>query len=307
MAFDPVAYVNHVMDGYISNVTPLEEMFYVKGKVAIVTGGTSGLGFCIAQRLCQGGANVVITGSSDAKAEKAMGLLHQAGYENVSFCKTDVRSEKDVENMLDFTVKTYGTVDILVTSAAVWGFAHVYDMPEEEFMRVVDVNLNGTFRCVKHVSKHMVDHGIQGKIVLIASNSALLSQPVFGGYVHYVASKGGVIAMTQEVAKELKRYGIMVNCVAPGGMETPGGINNRVCKALTEEQQAEMNKELRVAKMDEVPSADSVAIVAYALCTKMADGMTGEHVVVDRGMLRNIFWRQPAIQQYPPEETPAEH
>lgn len=300
MAFDPVAYVNNVMRGYITDVAPLEDMFFVKGKVAIVTGGTSGLGFCIAQRLCQGGAKVVIAGSTEEKGEVAMNLLREAGYSDVAFCKTDVRKEADVENLVNFAAQTYGSVDILVSSGAVWSFAHVYDMPESEFQRVIDVNLTGAFRCAKHVSKYMIEHGIQGKIVLISSNCAYLTQPVFGGYVHYVASKGGVIAMTQEIAKELKRYGIMVNCVAPGGMATPGGVNNRVVKSLDEEKQAEMNVELRIAKMDEVPSADSVAIVAYTLCTRVADGMTGEHVIVDRGMVRNIVGHQPAIQEYPP-------
>lgn len=301
MAFDSVSYINNVMKSYITDTLPLEDMFYVQDKVAVVTGGTSGLGFCIAQRLCQGGAKVVIAGSTAEKGEIAMSLLKEAGYTSVSFCKTDVRQERDVENLVNYAVQTYGSLDILVSSGAVWSFAHVYDMPEEEFKRVIDVNLAGAFRCVKHVSKYMVEQGIKGKIVLISSNCAYMTQPVFGGYVHYVASKGGVIAMTQEVAKELKRYDIMVNCVAPGGMATPGGINNRVVRTLPEEKQAEMNLELRIAKMDEVPSADSVAIVAYALCTRVADGMTGEHIVVDRGMMRNILCRQPAIQEYPPD------
>lgn len=136
MAFDPVAYVNNVMRGYITDVAPLEDMFFVKGKVAIVTGGTSGLGFCIAQRLCQGGAKVVIAGSTEEKGEVAMNLLREAGYSDVAFCKTDVRKEADVENLVNFAAQTYGSVDILVSSGAVWSFAHVYDMPESEFQRV---------------------------------------------------------------------------------------------------------------------------------------------------------------------------
>jgi NAD(P)-dependent dehydrogenase (short-subunit alcohol dehydrogenase family) len=192
-------------------------------------------------------------------------------------------------------------VDILVTASGVWGFAHVYDLPEKDFMNIVDLNLTGTFRCAKHVSRYMIEHKIPGKMVFVSSNAAWLSQPVFGGYAHYVASKGGVVAMTQEIAKELKRYGIMVNSVAPGGMWTPGTLTNGVSADLPPEKQQELNREIMVQKGDSVPTADSVAIVVYGLCTKMADGMTGECVVADSGHMRNIVSHQPAIEAYPPQ------
>ena len=301
MNYDPAAISAQIMRGYIDDTLPLEEMLYVKGKVAIVTGGTSGLGFCVAQRLCQGGAKVVIAGSTEAKGETAIKLLKEKDYE-VTFCKTDVRKEEEVKHLVDFTAETFGSVDILVTSGGSWSFAHVYDMPEEEFTRVIDINLTGAFRCAKHVSGYMIEHKIQGKIVLVSSNSAYLSQPIFGGYAHYVASKGGVIAMTQELAKELKRFGIMVNTVAPGGMKTPGATTNGPVRSLSPEKQMELGKELMVAPIDGIPTADSVAIVVYGMCTRMADGVTGECIVADSGMMRNIMSFQPAAAQYPPVE-----
>lgn len=285
------------MQSYIYNTAPLEDMLYVKGKVAIVTGGTSGLGFCVAQRLCQGGAKVVISGSTEEKGQSAAALLKESGHD-VSFCKANLRSEAEVENLVKFTAETYGSVDILVTAGGAWSFAHIYDMPEEEFIRALDINLVGAFRCAKHVSKYMIEHEIKGKIVLVSSNCAFVSQPVFGGYAHYVASKGGVVAMTQEIAKELKRYGIMVNTVAPGGMLTPGCLTNGPLRTLAPEKQMELGKEMMVAKLDATPTADSVAIVVYGLCTRMADGMTGECVVADSGMMRNIVSYQPAIEEY---------
>ena len=130
--YDPAAISAQIMRSYIDDTLPLEEMLYVKGKVAIVTGGTSGLGFCVAQRLCQGGAKVVIAGSTEAKGETAIKLLKEKDYE-VAFCKTDVRKEEEVKHLVDFTAETFGSVDILVTSGGSWSFAHVYDMPEEEF------------------------------------------------------------------------------------------------------------------------------------------------------------------------------
>ena len=297
--FDPVAMGNQIMQSYLYCTSPLEDMLYVKGKVAIVTGGTSGLGFCVAQRLCQGGAKVVVSGSNPEKGEAAAKMLRDMGHE-ITFCKADLRKEAEVENLVKFTAETYGSVDILVTAGGAWSFAHVYDMPEEEFLRVLDINLVGAFRCAKHVSKYMIEHQIKGKIVFVSSNSAYLSAPVFGGYAHYVASKGGVIAMTQEIAKEVKRYGIMVNTVAPGGMLTPGCLTNGPLKTLPPEKQDELGREMMVCKMDETPTADSVAIVVYGLCTRMADGVTGECVVADSGMMRNIMSYQPAIEQYPP-------
>lgn len=295
--FDPAVISAQIMRSYVDDTLPLEEMLYVKGKVAIVTGGTSGLGFCVAQRLCQGGAKVVIAGTTEAKGESALKLLKEKDYE-VAFCKTDVRKEEEVAHLVQFTAETFGSVDILVTSGGSWSFAHIYDMPEEEFMKVIDINLTGAFRCAKHVSKYMIEHQIKGKMVLVSSNSAYLSQPVFGGYAHYVASKGGVVSMTQELAKELKRFGIMVNTVAPGGMKTPGALTNGPVRTLSPEKQMEIGKELRVAGVDEIPTADSVAIVVYGMCTRMADGVTGECIVADGGMMRNIVSYQPAVEEY---------
>lgn len=300
MGFDPVEMGDQIMQSYLYTTSPLEDMLYVKGKVAIVTGGTSGLGFCVAQRLCQGGAKVVISGSNPEKGEKAAQMLKSVGHE-VTFCKANLRKEDEVAGLVQFTADTYGSVDILVTAGGAWSFAHVYDMPEEEFMRALDINLVGAFRCAKHVSKYMIEHQIKGKIVLVSSNVAFVSQPVFGGYPHYAASKGGVVSMTVEIAKELKRYGIMVNTVAPGGMLTPGCLTNGPLSTLPPDKQAELGKELTVAKLDATPTADSVAIVVYGLCTRMADGMTGECVVADSGMMRNIVSYQPAVEKYPPE------
>lgn len=302
MGFDMKAVAVGIMHSYITDTPSLEEMLYVKEKVAIVTGGTSGLGFCTAQRLLQGGAKVVVSGSTQEKGDMAIALLKEAGYSEVTFFQADLRKESDVEAMVKFTAEMYGSVDILVTSGGSWSFAHIYDMPEEDFMKTIDINLTGAYRCAKHVSKYMVEHGIKGKIVLVSSNVAYQPQPVFGGYAHYAASKGGVISMTIEIAKELKRFGIMVNSVAPGGMKTPGGLKNGPVRSLSPEKQEEIGRELRVAKLDSVPTADSVAMVIYGMCTRMADGVTGECIVADSGMMRNIISYQPEIQQYPPEE-----
>ena len=99
----------------------------------------------------------------------------------------------------------------------------------------------------------------------------------------------------------VERYAIMVNTVAPGGMWTPGCLSNGPVSSLTPEKQAEIGREMMVAKLDYTPEADSVAVVVYALCTRLADGVTGECVVADSGMMRNIVSYQPAIEQFQAE------
>lgn len=297
MAYDP----KQMLKGYVAQSLSLEEMLSVKGKVAIVTGGISGLGFCTALRLCQGGAKVVISGLNQDKAACAEELLREQGFE-ASYYKADMQSEEDVKSLVDFTAEKYGSVDILVTAAGRWGFGHVYDLSEAEFMRMIDINLVGAFRCVKHVSRYMIDHEIHGKIVLVSSNSAWKSDPVFGGYPHYVASKGGVVAMTQELGKELKRFGITVNSVAPGPMATPGAMVNGPAADLPDEKKKELMEEILAIPHDEIPTADSVAIVIYGLCTKLSDGVMGETVVADSGHMRNICSFQPEVKEYPPKK-----
>lgn len=290
-----------MLESYVKKARPMEEMFSVKGKTAIVTGGTSGLGFNIALRLLQGGANLVIAGSSEEKGAYTLPILEKQGFgdDRVIFCKTNITKEEDVEFLIKRADEKFGSIDIFVNSAAIWSYAHIYDLPADEFRRVVDTNVSGAFLGIKHVSKYMIDHKINGKITLISSNSAWLPFPIFGGYAHYTASKGGVNSLAIEAAKELKRFGIMVNAIAPGGMITAGSSANMCAKGLSEEKQEEFYEELMVWQTDEIPEVDTVAIVAYAMSTPMSDGMTGEIVVVDSGMSRNIVKHQVQIDQYP--------
>lgn len=285
----------------LNEMPSLQDVFSVKGKVALITGGSSGLGFNVAARLLQGGANVVLASYDEREKEDALGVLSLQGFgeDRVRFFKADVTNEEDVQALVRFVDETFGSLDILVTCAAVWSYAHIYDLPKKEFERTVGVNLTGTFVTVKHVSQYMIDHNIQGKMCLVSSNCAWLPYPVFGGYAHYAASKGGVLALTIEAAKELKRFGIKVNTVSPGGMATEGAMKNLVVPSLSEEKQDELYDEISTPQLDEIKSVDSVARVVYAMCTDFADGITGEKIVPDNGMTHNILTYQPAISEYP--------
>ena len=301
MAFQPGD--KSMLEGYLKAARPLEDMFSVKGKVALVPGGSSGLGFDIALRLLQGGASVVVASNSHTEEEAALPLLQGEGLgDRVRFFFCDVREEDQVSRLVDFTKETFGGPDILINCAAVWNYAHLYDLPAADLEKVMDTNVNGAFYLVKYVSRCMIANKVKGKIVLISSNSPWMPYPVFGGYSHYAASKGAVCALATQAAKELKRFGITVNAVAPGGMVTPGAAGNLASDGISEEKQDEFYDELMVWQTDGQQPVDEVAIVAYALATPMSDGITGETVVADSGASHNIFRFQPAIEQYPPEE-----
>ena len=292
-----------MLEGYIASARPFADMFSVKGKVALVTGGSSGLGFDITLRLLQGGAKVVIASNSRIEEEASMPLFAEQGFgDDVKFCFTDVREEADVEKLVAYTVDTFGSLDIFVNSAAIWNYAKVYDLPKEDLQLVFETNVYGAFYGVKHVSKYMKEHGIAGKIVLISSNSPIMPYPVFGGYPNYASSKAAVMGLVTEAAKELKRYGIMINSIAPGGMVTPGAAGNLASELITEEQQDEFYEELMVWQVDGQLPVDQVGMMAYTFCTPVADGITGETIVVDGGATHNIVKYQAAIDAFPEEE-----
>ncbi|MBR0373595.1 MAG: SDR family oxidoreductase [Mogibacterium sp.] len=292
-----------MLEGYIAAARPFADMFSVKDKVALVTGGSSGLGFDITLRLLQGGAKVVIASNSRIEEAAAMSLLIEQGYEgSVKFCFTDVRNEDEVAALVDYTVETYGSLDIFVNSAAIWNYAKIYDLPKEDLALIFETNVYGAFFGVKYVSKYMKEHEIPGKIVLISSNSPVMPYPLFGGYPHYASSKAAVMGLVTEAAKELKRFGIMINSIAPGGMVTPGAAGNLASDGITEEQQDEFYDELMVWQVDGQLPVDQVGIMAYAFCTPVADGITGETIFVDGGASHNIVKYQAAIDAYPAED-----
>ena len=292
-----------MLETYVNENRPLEDMFTVKGKTALVTGGTSGLGFNIALRLLQGGANVVVSSHSALEEESAMPLFEQAGFEGkVAFCLCNIREEEQVEALVDFTVKKFGSLDIYINSAAVWNYAHIYDLPKEDLERVFETNVYGAFFGVKYVSRHMVESGSKGKIVLISSDCPVMPFPVFGGYPHYASSKAAVMGLVTETAKELKRFGILGNSIAPGGMVTPGSASNLCSEGISEEKQDEFYDELAVWSTPDLLPVDQVATMAYMMCTPASDGVTGETIFVNGGANHNIFTRQVAIEAYPPED-----
>ena len=181
------------------------------GRVAVVTGAAQGIGKAIADKLADEGASVV---AADVNAAGAEAAAPDGGVG----MGVDVSSETDVERMVADTLGHFGRLDVLVNNAAIVPFTGWDDIDFAEWRRIMSVNLDGTFLCCHHAHKPMRE-AAYGRIVNISSNVVLAGTP---NLAHYVASKCGVLGFTRALAREIGKYGITVNAVAPGLTETEG-------------------------------------------------------------------------------------
>ncbi len=200
-------------------VPPLQQLIDLKDKTAIVTGGAMGIGFGIAYRLAEAGANVVIADLNEEVGTTAVKELTVAGF-TAAFIKTDVASEDAVQQAVDFTVKTYGGIDILVNNAGIYPIIPVMHMSPTDFEKILAVNLKSAFLFTKAASAVMITQGRGGNIINITSIDAL--HPSAVGLAVYDASKHGLWGFTKNTALELAPHHIQVNAIAPGGINTPG-------------------------------------------------------------------------------------
>ncbi|HEY9532077.1 MAG TPA: SDR family oxidoreductase [Burkholderiales bacterium] len=234
----------------------------LKGKVAIVTGGAAGIGKAIAARLAQDGAQVVV-----ADVQKASnGTLN---------LQVDVSKEDQVNRMAAETMRALGRVDILVNNAAIFSTLELRpfeNIPVDEFRRVMEVNIMGVWLCCRACAPHMRKGGY-GRIVNLASGAPIKGVPLF---LHYIASKGAVIAMTRGLARELGKDGITVNSLAPGFT-----LSENVAQQAAHVQQGERTRMTRAIQRDEKPE-DLVGTVSF-LASEDAAFMTGQTLVVDGG------------------------
>ncbi len=243
------------------------------GKVAIVTGGARGLGLAISTRFAKEGASVVIADLSGAD-EVAADLVKQ-GYKALAI-QTDVSSEESVAAMVEKTVKTCGTVDILVNNAGI--ASTVMPQPFEEltvkqWRAILDVNTVGLWLCCRAVSPHMRAQKA-GRIINLTSSTAIRGAPFM---MHYVASKGAVIAMTRALANELGGDNILVNAVAPGYILTDSNVANADMSAKV----SAVTLQRRPVKRHGYPE-DIVGTVVY-FASEDAGFVSGEIISIDGG------------------------
>lgn len=188
----------------------------LEGKVAVVTGSGRGLGLAYAQELARQGASVVINDVDVATADAAVKTITDAGGSAVAVV-APVGPTETAEQLVQTAVDTFGRLDILVTNAGVLRDTVLWKMSDDDFDTVIDVHLRGTFTCVRAAATYMRANEIAGRIVCIGSPTG---QRGNFGQTNYAASKGGVIALTKALAKEVGSRGIRVNCVAPGYIST---------------------------------------------------------------------------------------
>jgi NAD(P)-dependent dehydrogenase (short-subunit alcohol dehydrogenase family) len=266
----------------LEDLKPMKEVFDLNGKVAVVT-GTVGLALFIINRLAECGAKVVFGGRTEEWGKMAEETLKDKGYE-VSYLRTDVRKVDDCYALTEFAEKTYGTVDIVVPAAATWGPRAFVDMKEEEWDDIIDTDLKGQYFTVQAAVRSMIRGGKGGKVVTIASVAHRGDDMIkLAMMTNYNAAKAGVVGMTKGIAKELKQYGINVNCVAPGGMLTPGAMMNSIKTSALYggEWDHDVHTYGIATPMSSTP--DEMALMIVAMCTDISNFMYGQLIEVDGG------------------------
>ena len=242
-----------------------------RGKVALVTGGGRGIGKAIALSLAEKGAFVIVNycGSGD-KAQETVEEIRSFGGEGIS-CQCNVADFSACKEMIDSLVKEYGHIDILVNNAGITRDNLVMKMSEEEFDRVMDVNMKGCFNTIRHLSRQFLKQR-GGKIINISSVSGIMGNP---GQANYCASKAGIIGLTKAVARELGSRGITVNAVAPGLIET------EMTENLPEAVKDKIGGQILLGRAG--TSREVAGVVAF-LASEAADYITGQVICVDGGM-----------------------
>lgn len=262
-------------------ITPNDSLLDLTGKVAIVTGGSMGIGYGISQRLVGAGVKVMLAARDQEEIDKAIKDLSSQGGE-VAGSSTDVSEEAAVQQLVKETVSRFGQVDILVNNAGIFPFTPLKDMNLEQFEKVIAVNLKGVFLTCKYLSEQMIAQGNGGKIINVTSIDAL--HPSMVGLAHYDASKHGVWGFTKNIALELAEHKIWVNAVAPGGVMTPGAM-----AAQAQVSAVSMERNPEPTEMD-VPMGrmgvpDDIGKAVLFLASEMSSYMTGSQIVVDGGYL----------------------
>lgn len=249
-------------------------------KVAIVTGGGTGIGRSIALTLAEAGADVVVCGRTVANLKKVAEEIKALARRSLAVA-TDVSVNEQVQNLARQTVDEFGKIDILVNNAGVIRAATLTEMTEEDWDYVVDINLKGVFLCIQAVAKHMIEQRY-GKIINISSISGRGGGLADGA--SYCASKAGVIQLTRNAAYELGAYGISVNCIAPGLIITPMVSGRRSPEQI--EQVIEDRK--RVAVVGRVGDPQDIANVALFLASEDSSFISGQTIPVDGGRINRM-------------------
>ncbi|MEM7538656.1 MAG: glucose 1-dehydrogenase [Chloroflexota bacterium] len=259
----------------------------LEGKVAIVTGAAKGIGQAIAERYGREGAKVVVTDINGEGAASVSANINASGGEAIAV-NADVADEAQVDALFDQAVDTYGTVDVLVNNAGlVSPMIHFLEADKAWWDMIIGVNLTGIFLCCKRAAHIMARKG-DGAIINMSSGGATKAHRSF---VAYDATKGGIEAMTRALALDLGPYGVRINALVPGSIDTSGlGAEQRKLRGVN-------------IPLERIGEPDDMTGAAVFLASDDANYITGQRIVVDGGMLAQQ--RSATVDICPPSDFPA--
>lgn len=241
------------------------------GKIALVTGASRGIGRQVAITLASKGATVIVNyNGSKEKADQVAEEIKAAGGTAESY-GCNVAEDAAVKEMIQYVVKQYGAIDILVNNAGITKDGLMMRMSEEDFDAVVDINMKGTFLCIKHASRVMLKQR-KGRIINMSSIVGVTGN---AGQMNYAASKAGIIGMTKSAAKELGSRGITVNAVAPGFIET------EMTEKLSDDLKEKMLEQIPLARIGQT---EDIANAVAFLASDESGYISGQVLGVDGGM-----------------------
>ena len=264
----------------------------LKGKVAIITGAAKGMGRADSIKLADAGAKVVLTDISLQECQLIVEEIKKNKGEAIAV-RCDVSKKAEIDNLISEVLKKFGKIDILVNNAGIYPSEPFLQMPEQNFEKVIDVNLKGCFlmtqACANEMSRPrpVVGRGSAtaspsgvkyngGSIVNITSIAMGQVGVGFAGLTHYCASKGGMVAMSEAMALELAPFGIRVNCIAPGAIDTPGVSSSKMDPKVLEGM-------LSMVPMKRMGKSEEIANAVLFLASDESSYMTGSVMVVDGG------------------------
>jgi len=247
----------------------------LKGKVALVTGSSSGIGKGIALSFAKEGASIIIDHyRSDKEAEEVVKTIEEIGSSAIAI-DADISIREEVKNLVDSGWERFGKIDILVNNAGICKTASFLEINEELWDRTIDINLKGAFLCGQLVAQKMVKNCIKGKIINITSVNGFQAEK---NLVAYDSSKAGMIALTKNMASELGEYGINVNAIAPGCI-----IGTNIQDDWFGDKDS-INKVLSKTPLHRFGTVEECANLAIFLASDKSDFIQGEIIVLDGGL-----------------------
>lgn len=250
----------------------ISELFNLRGRVAIITGGSRGIGFAITEGLASAGAKVVVADILEKEGGEAVKILRSKGF-RATFVHVDVTKRTSIEAMVSTVLKEYGQIDILVNNAGVIIRKLIEEITDKDWAWMMDVNLRGTFLCSQIVGKEMIKQKY-GKIINISSNVAHTPLPHRG---IYAVTKAGISHFTKALALEWAQYHININAIAPGTTITEMNRN------YFEEHPNDYEERIKTHPLGRLGVPEDYIGIAVLLASKASDFMTGQTVFVDGG------------------------